>query len=127
MANPFNAVRDYVRHSVAELKKVTWPSREVTIRFSVLVIVISVVFAGFFAALDFGLRKTVDALFVSSAANTPQPVMPEAVPELLDEEGNPVDANVEGGDPSQEFQIQDVQVEPVTGEGAEGALDLELE
>lgn len=126
MANPLKTVRDYVMHSIAELKKVTWPSREMTIRFSVLVIIISTAFAGFFAALDFGLRQTVDALFVTS--DTPQAVPPpDVTPELQDSEGDPIDVNVEGADEPQEFQIQDVEAESTDGTSVEGALDLELE
>jgi preprotein translocase SecE subunit len=61
MTNPIKAVSDYLKSSTAELKKVTWPSREMTIRYSVMVIVVSLGLAAFFAALDFGLSKAVTA------------------------------------------------------------------
>lgn len=94
MANPITAVRDYIKHSIAELKKVTWPNRELTLRFSALVIVVSVAFAGFFAALDYGLQQAVDAVFIPRAA-APQPVDLDVQPALLDAEGNPVNADLE--------------------------------
>jgi preprotein translocase subunit SecE len=52
MANP---VVTYVKESKEELKKVAWPSRQVVIRDTALVIGFSLVFAVFFGALDFGL------------------------------------------------------------------------
>jgi preprotein translocase SecE subunit len=61
MPNPITATRDYFQHSVAELKKVAWPSREMTIRYSSLVVAVSLVLAAFFAALDFGLQTAVNA------------------------------------------------------------------
>ena len=76
MSNPMTAIRDYVAQSVAELKKVSWPSRDVTLRYSVLVIAISIALAAFFATLDFGLRQTVNVAFSrvrTSAATAPLP------------------------------------------------------
>ena len=58
--NAFQKITDYFRSARAEMTKVSWPSREQTIRYSALVIGISVVVAVFFASLDLGLTKAVD-------------------------------------------------------------------
>ena len=60
--NPVQSIVDYIRTATAELKKVAWPSRKDTIRYSALVIGISVVVAAVFAALDTGLHTGVQAL-----------------------------------------------------------------
>lgn len=117
MANPVVAVRDYFRHSVAELKKVTWPSKEMTMRWSLLVVVASAALAGFFAALDFGFQTGVNALFTNAplpAAEAPATApTPEVVPELI-----------ETGD----GQTQSIQVEsePVseTPASSDGSISL---
>lgn len=58
---PIESLVDYFRTSKAELKKVTWPTRQETIRYSALVMGVSIAIAIFFAGLDFGLGKVVDA------------------------------------------------------------------
>ena len=52
MPNPIKATQDYLRSSWGEIKKVTWPTRETTIRYSAIVIVVSLAVAAFFARLD---------------------------------------------------------------------------
>jgi preprotein translocase subunit SecE len=47
---------EYLRASKDEVKKVSWPSRKDTIRYSALVIGASVVMAAFFAGLDSGFQ-----------------------------------------------------------------------
>lgn len=98
MANPLIAIREYFQHSIAELKKVTWPSRDLTIRYSILVVVISVALAIFFAGLDFALQTGVNAGLSraadlrSPAAATPPPVEPE-----LETTGTPgTDVKIDG-------------------------------
>jgi len=51
-----NKVITYVKESKDELKKVVWPSRKETIKYTVLVIGISFGVAFFLGALDFGLN-----------------------------------------------------------------------
>ena len=103
MANPIVATRDYVKHSVAELKKVSWPSKETTLRWSVLVITASAILAGFFATLDFGFQQGVNVLF----SRTPVPV--ESAPTA------PVvpDLEATGVETSDGSQSVEVQSEPV--------------
>lgn len=52
---------DYIYSSKNELSKVTWPSKEETIRYSTLVIIISLGAIAFFGVLDYGLNKLVNA------------------------------------------------------------------
>lgn len=84
MANPINATVDYFRSSAAELKKVAWPSKDTTIRYSVTVITVCVALALFFGALDFGFSKLV-TVTLSKVAATPAaapttPVTPNVQP-----------------------------------------------
>jgi len=52
---------DYIHSSKNELSKVTWPSKDETIRYSSLVIIISLGAIVFFGMLDYGLNKLVTA------------------------------------------------------------------
>lgn len=49
----FERTITFLKDSRIELKKVTWPSREETVRYTVAVIVISVAVALFLGGLDF--------------------------------------------------------------------------
>jgi len=51
-----NKLISYVKESKDELKKVIWPSRKETIKFTLLVIGVSLATAVFLGALDFGLN-----------------------------------------------------------------------
>ncbi len=98
MNNPVSGLIDYLKSSRAELMKVTWPSRRDTIRYSVLVIAVSILTAGFFAALDLGLSKGVEAVLVRvvgapTAPNQPPAITPEV--EATNADGSPADINVE--------------------------------
>lgn len=44
---------DFIRESRIELKKVTWPTREETVRYTLTVIIISAAVALFLGGLDF--------------------------------------------------------------------------
>lgn len=93
MPNPLASIRDYLKSSIAELKKVSWPSRDMTIRYSALVIIVSAALAGFFAALDFGLSRAVTLALESKpateAAQEPAPATPDLEP-LIEATGTPV-------------------------------------
>jgi preprotein translocase subunit SecE len=52
----------FVQESRKELKKVNWPSREETIRFTVFVIVLSILIASFLGALDFIFLKALEQI-----------------------------------------------------------------
>jgi preprotein translocase subunit SecE len=53
MTNIFKTIAEYVRGSIEESRKITWPTRKETVRYSVLVIVITIIVAGFFGGLDY--------------------------------------------------------------------------
>ncbi|OGG41664.1 preprotein translocase subunit SecE [Candidatus Kaiserbacteria bacterium RIFCSPHIGHO2_01_FULL_46_22] len=55
----------FIRQAREELLKVTWPSRETTIRYTVIVVVGSVVVGGIVGAMDFVLTKTLQAFIIS--------------------------------------------------------------
>ena len=58
-----NKVFNYVRESRDELKKVVWPSRKETIKYTLIIIGISLAVAAFLGAVDFllsfGLNKLI--------------------------------------------------------------------
>ncbi|HBU28090.1 TPA: preprotein translocase subunit SecE [Candidatus Uhrbacteria bacterium] len=51
--NPLVRLRNYVRDSFEESKKITWPTRKETVRYSALVIGITLLVAAFFGVLDY--------------------------------------------------------------------------
>ncbi len=95
--NPIAKTVDYLRSSRAELEKVTWPSRQDVIRYTSLVIGVSIVLAAAFAALDFGLNRGVTYLVAHRAGgSTARAAAPAAAPVTPD------------------IQPVDVQTSPVT-------------
>ena len=101
MANPISSLIEYLRSARAELEKVTWPSRQDTLRYSLLVVAVSVIMAAFFAAIDFGLGQVTTTLLAkrsatsASSTQTQQPVVPDLQPiEGVDTNGNTVPLNV---------------------------------
>lgn len=54
---------DYLKGSRAELAKVTWPSRQTTIKHTGVVIIISVLVALFLGGIDYLLNKILE-LFI---------------------------------------------------------------
>lgn len=117
MTNPLTNFITYVRSSKAELEKVTWPTRQLTIRYSLLVVGVSAVMAAFFATLDFGLGKGVDLALKgrpSAVAPGGQPVTPDVEP--FGSSGGPT---VEGVDA--EGNIVPIEITPLPLDGSEGA------
>ncbi len=59
----FQALKNYIIGSYVEMKKVTWPTKEQTINYSLVVIGLSVFLVVFFAILDnifnFGVSKII--------------------------------------------------------------------
>ncbi len=49
----FNKIRNFFKEVWAEAKKIDWPSRQTTFRYTLLVIGISAAVAGFLGILDF--------------------------------------------------------------------------
>jgi preprotein translocase SecE subunit len=61
----------YLRSSKEEFKKVSWPSRRDTVRYSALVIGMSVLVSALFGGLDAGFGKLVDSLIALRASSKP--------------------------------------------------------
>ncbi len=57
-----NKLISYFKESKEELKKVVWPSKKETIKYTVLVIGISFVTAVFLGTLDYGLNIVVEKI-----------------------------------------------------------------
>lgn len=62
MTKPLKFAAQYFRESKEELEKVTWPTRQTTLRYSLLVIAASVGMGVLFAALDSGLALGLEKL-----------------------------------------------------------------
>ena len=79
---------DYFRSSKKELEAVQWPTKQETIRYSALVIGVSVVFAVFFGALDYGLTAIVNIYVSQQPApivdTTEQPTLENTSPIQVD-------------------------------------------
>ena len=58
------AVITYFRESWLELGKISWPSREQTVRLTIAVIIFSIILAGFIGAVDFGLATLVKKVII---------------------------------------------------------------
>ncbi len=57
-----NAAVRYFREAYEELKKVTWPSRQDTVRYSVAIMVMSVVLGAYFGLFDWLMTRGLAAL-----------------------------------------------------------------
>jgi len=62
MHNPFKLAIAYLRESKQELEKVSWPTRRETVRYSFLVIGVSLAMGAFFAGLDWTLNLGLEQL-----------------------------------------------------------------
>lgn len=65
--NPFLWLIRYLRESKEEMKKVTWPSKQEITRYTVLVIVLSLIVAAFFGGLDWLLNLGLEELITLTA------------------------------------------------------------
>ena len=57
-----NTLFSYLRESKEELEKVAWPTQKQTTRYSIVVIVISLVIAVYFGIIDYLLNPGLEAL-----------------------------------------------------------------
>ena len=64
MKNPFLWLGRYLREAREELRKVSWPNKETTSKYSLIVIVLCVVLAAFFGGLDWLLNKGLEWLIL---------------------------------------------------------------
>lgn len=95
-------IASYLRSSKAELEKVTWPTKQDTIRYTTVVIVSCAAAAAFFGLVDLGLSKTVQIIVSRNARTLQAPTTNEApitteAPQIegVDAQGNPVQLNIE--------------------------------
>ncbi len=65
--NPISWLLRYLKESREELRKVTWPSRKDTVRYSVIVVSLCVVIAFFFGGLDWLLIKGLEWLIAATS------------------------------------------------------------
>ena len=65
-ANPLAWLVRYVREAREELRKVTWPNRQETTKYSVVVIVLALLLAAFFGGLDWLLNLGLEWLILAT-------------------------------------------------------------
>ncbi len=56
----------YIRESKEELEKVTWPSRKDTMRYTILIVSMTIVLGLFFAGFDWLLNQGLESLIALS-------------------------------------------------------------
>ena len=59
-----NRVTTYLRDVRAELSKVSWPTRQQTVNYTLVVLGLSFILAIFLGVLDFGLAELVDRFII---------------------------------------------------------------
>ena len=67
-----NKVTNYVRESMQELTKVTWPTKNQAVRLTAIVLGFCVVFAAFLAAVDYAANKGYTEVLEFAAQNAIQ-------------------------------------------------------
>lgn len=84
MINPIKSLIEYIKTSIAEMRKVTWPTKDATIRYTAIIIVVTVALAASFAVLDIGFSKLITTVLTgentpsqSTDATTEQPITPD--------------------------------------------------
>lgn len=60
--NPAVWLLNYVRESREEMRKITWPSKQDTFKYSIVVIALCLILAFFFAGLDYVLSFAIQKL-----------------------------------------------------------------
>lgn len=60
-----NKIINYIKASIEEMRKVTWPTKKETYNYTLLVIGISIALALFLGALDFGFAKAFELLIMN--------------------------------------------------------------
>lgn len=77
MKNPIRPILNYFSAAKAELEKVSWPTRKEVTRYSILVIIVAVATAIFFATIDFGLGRVTDFILEKRGITSQQPAAPQ--------------------------------------------------
>lgn len=60
LVKPFRSIVEYVQGAYAEFRRVTWPTREAVIRYTLLVIATVVVSGLIITAFDYGMKQLTD-------------------------------------------------------------------
>ena len=55
-------IKSFLQESRQEVKKVNWPTRAETLRYTIFVVVLSIVLALFLGALDFGFLQGLERI-----------------------------------------------------------------
>ena len=74
--NPFKSLLNYFRASKIELEKVAWPTQKDIIRYSTMIVAVSVVAALFFSILDSALHTGITTIISRRHAVTAQAPVP---------------------------------------------------
>lgn len=104
MANPIQSLITYLKASIEELKKVAWPTKAETFRYSALVIGITLALALAIGVFDYALTLGLETLLVGNkpapaynapTTETPSPNIQVEPINIQTESGNVPDIQVE--------------------------------
>lgn len=54
--------KNFLQNVISEMKKVSWPTGQETVRFTIIVVITVLFFLAFFYALDLGITALIDLL-----------------------------------------------------------------
>ncbi len=95
-----NRLVRYIQDSYAEMKKVTWPTRQETVKITIVVIIISLSVAAFLGLLDYifslGVKEMITAKGIPSAIEAP--VQVNTLEDVITPEDIDFGLNTEGGE-----------------------------
>jgi preprotein translocase subunit SecE len=57
-----NRITKYLKEVRAEIRKVTWPSRQEVVRLSTIVVIVMIVMSAFMAIIDFAFSRLMQAI-----------------------------------------------------------------
>jgi preprotein translocase subunit SecE len=62
--NIFAKIGTFLKEVRQELKKVTWPTRQETVKYTIIVVAVSLAVAAFLGSVDFGLTWAINKFII---------------------------------------------------------------
>ncbi|MEW5805624.1 MAG: preprotein translocase subunit SecE [Patescibacteria group bacterium] len=60
----FHSIKNYLQETRTEIKKVSWPTKQETIRYVIIIIIFSGIVAAFLGLFDFGFLQLVEQIII---------------------------------------------------------------
>lgn len=71
--NPVRKVISFLKEARGELAKVVWPTRRRTLRLTVIVVIMTILFGAFIGVVDYGFDQGLQAVLDATGAGQGQP------------------------------------------------------